>query len=131
MSASGASVGIFWGVPEAGATVLVTDATPLSEAETYGECLTHPHGHYEVWEVWRALGPAGLRRHALPVAIADHEYEEFPRGRIVYMVREQLFTLYADRHLQQPELIAQLVDRFGLAGRRHVVRSDAHYRSWV
>lgn len=30
------SVGIFWGVPDDGRTVLVTDRTPLAEAEAYG-----------------------------------------------------------------------------------------------
>ena len=40
-----------------------------------------------------------------------------------------LFTLYADRHLQRPETIAELVRLFGLAGEPHAVRSDAHYRA--
>ena len=41
-------VGIFWEVPHGGATILVTDSVPLAEAEVYGDCLTHPRGHYEV-----------------------------------------------------------------------------------
>jgi hypothetical protein len=40
-----------------------------------------------------------------------------------------LFTLYADRHLQSPETIAELVRLFGFAAERHAVRSDAHYRT--
>lgn len=123
------SVGIFWGVPDAGRTVLVTDRTPLAEAEAYGDCLTHPHGHFEVWETWRALGATELRRRGMPSAIAGHEYETLPRGRVVYMRTPALFTLYADRHLQRPELIAELVRLFGLDGERHLVRSDAHYRT--
>lgn len=123
------SVGIFWGVPEGGHTVLVTDRTPLTEAETYGDCLTHPHGHHEVWEAWRRLGATVLRRRGLPPAIAGHEYEAFPRGRVVYMRGPALFTFYADRHLQRPKTIAELVQLFGLAGERHAVRSDAHYRT--
>ena len=122
------SVGIFWGVPEGGRTVLVTDRTPLAEAEAYGDCLTHPRGHHEVWEAWRRLGATALRRRGLPPAIVGHEYEAFPRGRVVYMRRSALFTLYADRRLQRPETITELVRLFGFAGERHVVRSDAHYR---
>ena len=123
------SVGIFWGVPDAGRTALVTDRTPLAEAEAYGDCLTHPHGHYEVWEAWRALGATELRRRGMPSAIAGHEYEALPRGRVVYMRTPALFTLYADRRLQRPELIAELVRLFGLDGERNVVRSDVHYRT--
>ncbi|QEE39190.1 hypothetical protein [Methylobacterium sp. WL1] len=123
------SVGIFWGVPEGGRTVLVTDRTPLAEAEVYGNCLTHPRGHHEVWEAWRKLGATMLRRRGLPAAIASHEYEAFPRGRVVYMRKPALFTLYADRHLQSPKTIAELVRLFGLAGEHHAVRSDAHYRT--
>ena len=42
-----------------------------------------------------------------------------------------LFTLYADRRLQRPEMIADLVQLFGLTGQDHVVHSDAHYRTHV
>lgn len=121
------SVGIFWGVPDGGRTVLVTDRTPLAQAESYGDCLTHPPGHHDVWEAWRSLGATEFRRRGLPPIIVTHEYEAFPRGRVVYMRGPALFTLYADRHLQRPATIANLVRLFGLAGERHAVRSDAHY----
>ena len=125
------SVGIFWGVPEGSQIVLVTDLTTLAEAEAYGDCLTHPRGHHEVWEAWRKLGATALRRRGLPHAIAGHEYEAFPRGRVVYMRGPALFTLYADHRLQHPDTIAELVRLFGLLGQRHAVRSDAHYRSLI
>ena len=123
------TVGIFWGVPDGGRTVLVTDRTTLAQAETYGDCLTHPRGHHEVWEAWRRLGATALCRRGLPPAIAGHEYEAFPRGRVVYMRGPALFTLYADRRLQRPDTLADLVRLFGLTGERHTVRSDAHYRT--
>lgn len=122
-------VGIFWGVPAAdGSLALITDHTSLSEAETYGAFLTHPRGHYEVWEAWRRLGPAGLRRRGLPPAIAWHEYEECPRGRIVYDREAKRFVVYADRQLQGAALIARIVEAFGLCNQRYNVQSDAHYR---
>lgn len=120
-------VGIFWGVPDGGRTVLITDRTTLVEAEAYGDCLTHPRGHHEVWEAWRRLGATALRRRGLPPVIATHEYEAFPRGRVVYMRGLALFTLYADQCLQRPDTIADLVRLFGLTGQHHTVRSDAHY----
>ncbi|MGU3361950.1 hypothetical protein ACLBWX_16605 [Methylobacterium sp. M6A4_1b] len=125
------SVGIFWGVLEKGRMVLVTDQTTLAHAEAYGDCLTHSRGHYEVWEAWRSLGATVLGRQGLPEAIAAHEYEAFPRGRVVYMRDPRSFTIYADRRLQRLEKIAQLVRLFGLAGTSYLVRSDAHYRTFI
>ena len=73
------SVGIFWGLRERdGPWELVYAALPLSEAEPYGDCLTYPGAHYDVWEGWRRLRPAGLRKRGLPAMIASHEYEHFP-----------------------------------------------------
>ena len=122
-------VGIFWGVPEAGRYTLVTDATVLSKAEIYGEFLTHPGGHYEVWEAWREQGIASLARRGLPRTIAYQEYEDCPRGRVVYHQPNDLFTVYADPLLQGLDVVAQIVVAFKLTGKRHEVRGDAHYRT--
>lgn len=47
----GSHVGIVWGVREgSGPLALVLDRTPLVAAESYGDRLTHPRGHHEVWE---------------------------------------------------------------------------------
>jgi hypothetical protein len=47
-------VGIFWGIPESDHSwTLLIDSTSLAEAETYGNFLTHPRGHYEVWSHWQ------------------------------------------------------------------------------
>src|SRR5215218_34577 len=96
------SVAIFWAMPDdTGRRTLVLDRIGLAEAEPYGDCLTHPRGHYKVWEAWRKLGPSGLTRRNLPTAIAWHEYEHFPRGRIVFRVPDQRFMIYADRTLHR------------------------------
>ncbi len=123
------SVGIVWGIRDgAGPLLLVTDRTPLAEAEPYGDCLTHPGGHHEVWEGWRRLGPAGLARRGLPAAIAWHEYEHFPRGRVVLDTGTGRFTLYADRRLQAPGTLRRVLRAFGLDPARCAVRCDPHYR---
>jgi hypothetical protein len=109
--------------------LLIMDATPLAEAEPYGDFLTHPRGHYEVWEKWRRLGPAGLTRRSLPSLIAWHEYEHFPRGRVVFDTSTGRFTLYADPQIQAPRIVRRLQRIFSLDPARCNVSSDPHYRA--
>lgn len=124
------SVGIFWGIPgpHHSWTILI-DATSLAEAEPYGDFLTHPGGHYEVWNRWQQRRAAPSAVQSIFQEIAGREYEDFPRGRIVYQIKTDRFILYADQRLQQKHTIANIADKFGLAPGAFVVRSDAHYRS--
>ena len=123
-------VGIVWGVRDrAGPLLLVTDRTPLAEAEPYGDFLTHPGGHHDVWEGWRRLGPVGLARRGLPAFIAWHEYEHFPRGRVVFDTTTDRFTFYADRKLQAPCVLREVMRVFGINPAQCAVRSDPHYQT--
>ena len=124
------SVGIFWGIPEPdGSWSILIDATSLAEAEPYGDFLTHPRGHYEVWTQWQKTRTAPDVNGFILQTIADHEYEFFPRGRIVYNTGTGGFILYADRRLQQDATIARIASEFELAAGTYTVRSDEHYRS--
>jgi hypothetical protein len=76
-------VGIFWLVD--GKTLI--DSTSLNEAESYGDHLTHPRSHYEVLTLFQQGG-------TVP---ADVEYEEFPRGRVMYNAKTRRFMFLADR----------------------------------
>ncbi len=123
------SVGIFWWVQDdTGNGALVTDRTPLASAEPYGDCLTHARGHYDVWERWRLLSAAARVKDGLPQVIVDREYEDLPRGRVVYPQPSARFWIYADRRLQQPLVLDQLRSAFGLLEEQCDVRSDPHYR---
>ena len=89
--ASGASarprVGIFWllnGKP-------IIDSAPPSEAEPYGDHLNHPRGHAAVWKHYQRVG-------TVP---AEMEYEEGPRGRVMFNTKTQRFTFLADRCISQ------------------------------
>lgn len=118
------SVGIFWRVGDH----LLVERTPLAQAEPYGDCLTHSGGHYERWEVWQGLGAKRLRTEGFPGQIAFSEYDQWPRGRVVHERPSGHFIIYADRRLQQPDIVRQLRDAFGLSEASSLVRSDPHYR---
>ena len=118
------AVGIFWRVSD----VLVIDRSPLDEAEPYGDCMTHPVGHYERWQEWQALGAAQLVALGFPASILSSEYDEWPRGRIVYEAPSRKYVLYADRRLHKSGIIEALKTAFGLDQAMVTVRTDAHYR---
>jgi hypothetical protein len=118
------AVGIFWRVND----VLVVDRSTLDDAEPYGDCLTHAAGHYQRWQEWQALGGTGRAAAGLPNQIGSTEYDQWPRGRIVYETPARRFVLYAARRLQKPDIIDALKSAFRLNVTEVVVRHDSHYR---
>jgi len=124
-----AHVGIFWQVPDAaGEPRLLVDAEPLLAAEPYGDFLTHPRGHYDVWTNWQRRGIPFLKAQGWPLTILTYEYETFPRGRVVLHVPANTFWIYADRRLQTPTSIAEIKSALGLADETCLIKSDDHYR---
>jgi hypothetical protein len=94
-------VGIFWVV---GGKPII-DRTPLGQAETYGDHLTHPRSHLEVWTRLQQSG-------TVP---DDIEYEEHPRGRIIYGTKTRQFTILAGRCiLKKTDLVEKIKSDMGL-----------------
>lgn len=108
-------VGIFWLFKGN----LVIDSTPLSCAEPYGDCVTHPRGHLEVWTAFQ-------RRSEVP---AEVEYEEPPRGRVLFHRRRDRFFLLADRCiLQSADIPQRIMAEMHLPNSNTETETDAHYR---
>ena len=121
------SVGIFWLVePRPGEARLLTAGCSLEAAESYGDCLTFPDGHYEVWERWRKTSDPDA---ALRSLLRTFEYEEWPRGRLVFDHLRKHFILYADRKLMLPTTVAQIQKQFLLPAKEMTVEPDFHYQS--
>jgi hypothetical protein len=120
-------VGIFWLVQTSnGEAKLLAAGCPLDQAEAYGDCLTYSPGHYKRWAQWRrdrTLDPA------LRALVRAYEYEDWPRGRIVFDRARDLFILYADRKLLAPQMIARIKTQFHVPLERTEVKSDWHYQS--
>lgn len=107
-------VGIFWAID--GKPLI--DTTPLSQAEPYGDCLTHPRGHAAVWEQYQASGRVPK----------EAEYEEFPRGRVMYNSRTRRFSFLADKCiLRNAKLIRIIMSELHLP-RNTEKSADSHYR---
>jgi hypothetical protein len=120
-------VAIFWLVQATeGEARLLAAGCPLDQAEPYGDCLTYGPGHYETWAQWRRdrIIDAALR-----AIVRSYEYEDWPRGRIVFDRSRGLFILYADRKLMAPATIARIKTQFFLPAECTEVTSDWHYQS--
>ena len=110
-------VGIFWLL---GAR-LILDASLLSKADPYGDCLTHRNSHIDFWTEQQRIG-------ALP---RDVEYEEAPRGRIVFDTKTKRFALYADRCiLKRRDVVSQIMKGMGLKANQTDAVTDEHYRCY-
>ena len=120
-------VGIFWVVQTtAGEAHLFAAGCPLDKAEPYGDCLTYGPGHYETWAHWcrdRTVDPA------LRALVRSYEYEDWPRGRIVFDRSRDLFIIYADRKLMASAMIVRIATQSHLPEERTEVKSDWHYQS--
>jgi hypothetical protein len=109
-----ACLGIFWLVDGK----LIFDILPLSKAQQYGDHLTHPRSHFRVWPTFERSGrvPRGS------------EYDEYPRGRVMYHPASKEFTLLADSCiLKHKGLIAQIKKALHLRKRVNL-DLDSHYK---
>ena len=107
-------VGIFWLFRGR----LIIDASPLPEAEPYGDCLTHRNSHIDYWTEQQRLG----------VVPKEIEYEEPPRGRVVFHTKTARSTLYADRCiLAKKAVIKQIKKTMHLPSEGTDVRTDGHH----
>lgn len=107
-------VGIFWLLD----SKLLTDSTRLDQAEPYGDHLTHPRSHVDVWDGWQKVGK-------VPIDVA---YEEPPRARVSFNRKTNQFLLLADQCiLKRKSVIAEITKALGLP-KNVTLGSDSHYR---
>lgn len=108
-------VGIFWLVDGK----LLIDSTALSEAQRYGDALIHAPGHNAVWQRFRQEG----------IAQREMEYEESPRGRVMYNTKTQRFLLLADKCiLKDKSVMKEVMAGLKLPRNKTEKGPDDHYR---
>jgi hypothetical protein len=101
---------------------LLVDSTPLSAAEEYGDFKIYSGNHISVWEQFRQNGSAP----------AEMEYEEAPRGRVMYNTRTRRFTLLADRCiLKDKRIVSKIVSEMNLPSKNTDRGTDSHYRCFA
>jgi hypothetical protein len=122
-------VGPFWLVEADGQTAIIAIAIPLERANPYGDMLTVDTGHFQHWEQLRRRGARALQQAGIPTAPVWSEYDEWPRGRVLYDRTAAHFVVRADRQLFQPAFMRLIMDHFGIVMNDAIILTDDHYRS--
>jgi hypothetical protein len=91
--------------------------------------LTVEKGHYEYWSELGRRGAKALREAGIPTAPLWSEYEEWPRGRVLYNRTARRFIIRADQKLHQTAFVHLIANRFGVMTADTTVLPDDHYRS--
>jgi len=79
---------------------LLIDSTSLAEAEPYGDFLTHPRGHYEVWSRWQRRRAARRQHNPFIEQLPATSMKIFLVGASSMKSRVVALSC-ADRRLQQ------------------------------
>jgi hypothetical protein len=128
-AAVGGMVGPFWVVEEAGRSTIIALAVPLDRADAYGNMLTVDTGHLEHWSRLARRGAGALRAGGIPTAPDRSEYEEWPRGRVLFDRAALRFVVRADSQLHQPHFVRLIAGHFRIEATAATVLPDDHYRS--
>ncbi len=112
------------GVPEVGIIFLVKgkpfiDSVLVTEAEGHAHFKIHSRDHYQYWGQLQGMG-------AVP---KDMEYDEVPRGRVVYNTATRKYTLFLDRCiLKNKRLVSRIIAQMNLPLENAETDTDSHYR---
>ena len=116
-------------VEDRGRAPLITHSVPLPEAAAYGEMLTIEIGPADHWAALARLGGRNLWSAGIPSAPLWSEYDEWPRGRVLFDRTAGRFVIRADRQLHRPDRVARIARHSGFDPDSAAILPDEHYRS--
>jgi len=96
---------------------VIQGSTPVIAAKEIQGWKNHDMSHYDFWDIYKIINRK----------FKDIEYEEIPRGRVVYNVDDDKFILYIDKCLKKPDILSQLMGAFSLPMEKTKVEFDGHY----
>ena len=91
-------VGIFWVIDE---NILGNSVLSIN-AEDYGDFKIYPLDHYTTWEK--------LRQKDSDISLFAYDY--FPRGRIAYNIKEDVYIIYIDKCLDSAKIKNEFIKYF-------------------
>jgi hypothetical protein len=106
-------IGIFWWYDE----TLLASVCHVDEGEVAGGTVDSKFNHVGSW-------PALQKRHP---RLRKLEYDDMPRGRVIYVRKSKKFRVLMDKALFQPHIKAVIMAWFGLAKSQTSFLTDEHY----
>jgi hypothetical protein len=98
---------------------LIFDTSTISAAGEYAGKMTHVRSHIDSWADLQAKG----------LAPRDFDYDELPRGRIIFEPKACQFMIYADQCiLREKKLVAEVLAELNLPPTKTTTSTDLHYR---
>lgn len=111
-------VGIFWFFREK----FFASCVPHTLGEAYGDCINGPDDHVTYWPRLQKSFRQFLSE------LADYEYDQVPRGRVIYRTTDDTFVIYGSEWFVRNELQQRrVIEEFRLSDKRVVIKSDEHY----
>ena len=104
-----ANIGIFW----------IHKSIALDRMKPINGFIDSDFAHYKVWDEIVSQNKD----------LYLYEYEEIPRGRIVFDVKQKLFIIYSNYDIINLDEAKKLImDTFGLDNKAVSFQYDAHYK---
>jgi len=107
-------VGIFWYFQGQ----IIQSSLPYTEGVDIGDgYINGPADHYLYWEQAKKWNSA----------IRDYEYDEVPRGRVIYNSNQRKFIVRISRALNSSNILSMILREFSLRSANTKVVLDDHY----
>lgn len=111
-------IGIFWILKGS----VLAHGEPLKKVRAVNGKKGLDIKHILLWENFRKLMPD----------LRQFEYDEILRGRIIYDIAENTYTIYlGQKMMKRTAIVEAIIRRFNLNGEKVSVRADDHYQSYT
>lgn len=109
-------IGIFWFYDNK--VIGVAHDFSLKEADSIG-LIDSPYTHIEYWKNVQSEYPE----------LRAYEYEQIPRGRVIYDMNKGKVIVYMDKTLFTSRTASKIYDFFDIDSESAIPRKDPHYRT--
>lgn len=106
-------VGVFWGYDGK----IIAGITPFKDAVDDGLFVNSSYSHVTFWK--------SVREKSIDLRI--FEYDEIPRGRVLFSKERNVFFIYMDRVLFNENFKRLILKEFELSESKVEFKRDAHY----
>lgn len=106
-------VGIFYIINN----ILFSEKTEIKKAIKYGNNLTHEGSHDKFWN-----------KRLVKLEISKKvEFDYYPRGRVIYDLKEKVFKIFIDKCINNTKIIGKINRDFNLGENIGIYDNDEHY----